>query len=336
MDLYCFGLSYKSTPVELREKVAFSAHEVSEATKILLNEVSEATILSTCNRVEIYFVADLQQCAATVVRNFIRDYFKLNDEALNQLNAYFYKQGEAAKHLFEVVAGLDSMVLGETEIQGQVKQAYDLALNHGFTAKTLNKLFQQAFATGKKVRSETLIQRGSTSVGSVAVDLAEKVHDLKACQIMLVGAGEMSRVCAQSLMSRGAKSIIVSNRHFDKAELLAAEMGGVALPYDDLEDKMHEVDIVISSTSAPHYVITEPMMKKVMKKRGWRSMFVIDIAVPRDVDPVVNSLDGVYLYDIDALQSIAMEGRKERERQLSVCLEIVGQQLNKFGYLQSN
>jgi glutamyl-tRNA reductase len=224
------------------------------------------------------------------------------------------------------------MVLGETEIFGQVKAAYQLALNTGTTGRTLNKLFQQAFSVGKKVRNETNIQRGSTSVGSVAVDLAEKVHDLKQCRVMLVGAGEMSRTCAQSLLSRGAKSIIVSNRSHERAVELATEMGGKALKFDEWEGSMHEVDVIISSTSAPHFVIRPDQIQQVMKKRRWEPLLIIDIAVPRDVDPLVNGIEGVYLYDIDALQAIADEGRREREKQLFVCEQIIEEQLNKYGF----
>jgi glutamyl-tRNA reductase len=215
-----------------------------------------------------------------------------------------------------------------------VKQAYQTALGERATGRCLNKLFQQAFQVGKKVRNETSIQRGSTSVGSVAVDLCEKVFDLKQCRVMLVGAGEMSRTCAQSLMSRGAKSVIVSNRSYDKAVELADEMGGRALRFDEWESVLHETDVVISSTSAPHFVIKPEMIRKVMKRRRWEPLFVIDIAVPRDVDPAVNEIEEVYLYDIDALQSIAEDGRRERERQLESCEKIIEEQLLKFGLLR--
>ena len=225
------------------------------------------------------------------------------------------------------------MVLGETEIFGQVKAAYKTALDTGSTGKTLNKLFQQAFAVGKKVRNETTIQRGSTSVGSVAVDLAERVHDLKECRVMLVGAGEMSRTCAQSLLSRGAKSIIVSNRSYDKAVELATEMKGTALKFDEWEHALHEVDVIISSTSAPHFVIKKDQIEQVMRRRRWEPLLIIDIAVPRDVEPAVNDLEGVYLYDIDGLQAIADGNRRERERQLVVCEQIIEDQLSKFGFV---
>lgn len=335
-QLLCLGLNYRTTPVEVRERVAFPEARVAEAVQQVqaLKGFQESVVLSTCNRVEIYSTHTHEQAkvAHEELITYLVNRFELAPEQAEALVTYKLDAAEAARHLFRVVSGLDSMVLGETEIFGQVKAAYQLALNAGTTGRTLNKLFQQAFSVGKKVRNETNIQRGSTSVGSVAVDLAEKVHDLKQCRVMLVGAGEMSRTCAQSLLSRGAKSIIVSNRSHERAVELATEMGGKALKFDEWEGSMHEVDVIISSTSAPHFVIRPDQIQQVMKKRRWEPLLIIDIAVPRDVDPMVNGIEGVYLYDIDALQAIADEGRREREKQLFVCEQIIEEQLNKYGF----
>jgi glutamyl-tRNA reductase len=336
-QLVCFGLNYRTTPVEVRERVAFPESKVPEAVQEVraLPGFEESVVLSTCNRVEIYSThthANAQQAQGELVKYVIQR-FDLAPEQAEALVTYDLHAGEAARHLFRVVSGLDSMVLGETEIFGQVKAAYQVALAAGTTSRTLNKLFQQAFSVGKKVRNETTIQRGSTSVGSVAVDLAEKVHDLKECRVMLIGAGEMSRTCAQSLLSRGAKSIIVSNRSHDRAVELATEMGGTALKFDEWEAAMHEVDVIISSTSAPHFVIKPEQIQHVMKKRRWEPLLIIDIAVPRDVDPAVNGIEGVYLYDIDALQAIADSGRQEREKQLYACEQIIESQLAKYGFV---
>lgn len=334
--LVCLGLNYRTTPVEVRERVAFPEARVPEAVEEIrqLPGFEESVVLSTCNRVELYathHLAELPRAHAELVDYLVRR-FDLPQEQAEALVTYKLDAGEAARHLFRVVSGLDSMVLGETEIFGQVKAAYKVALETGATGKTLNKLFQQAFTVGKRVRNDTSIQRGSTSVGSVAVDLAEKVFDLKQCRVMLVGAGEMSRTCAQSLLSRGAKSIIVSNRSYDRAVELAAEMKGRAMKFDEWEHALHEVDVIISSTSAPHFVIKPEMIEQVMRKRRWEPLLIIDIAVPRDVDPAVNQIEGVYLYDIDALQAIADEGRRERERQLAACEQIIEEQLEKFGF----
>ncbi|MBL9130921.1 MAG: glutamyl-tRNA reductase [Verrucomicrobiaceae bacterium] len=336
-SLVCVGLNYKTTPVEVRERLAFPEAVVPQAVREIrdLPGFGESVVLSTCNRVEIYAAHELPdgKTSHDGLREFLTRHFQLQPEHAEAMVLYNLDAAEAARHLFRVVSGLDSMVLGETEIFGQVKAAYKTALDTGATGKTLNKLFQQAFTVGKRVRNDTMIQRGSTSVGSVAVDLAEKVHDLKECRVMLVGAGEMSRTCAQSLLSRGAKSIIVSNRSYDKAVELAAEMKGRAMKFDEWEHALHEVDVIISSTSAPHFVIKKDQIDQVMRKRRWEPLLIIDIAVPRDVDPAVNDLEGVYLYDIDALQAIADEGRRERERQLALCEQIIEEQLAKFGFV---
>lgn len=337
-QLVCLGLNYRTTPVEVRERVAFPEAKVQEAVQEVrsLPGFEEGVVLSTCNRVELYATHSLAepQAAHQAMVDYLVRRFELAPEQAEALVTYKLDASEAARHLFRVVSGLDSMVLGETEIFGQVKAAYQKALEAGTTSRPLNKLFQQAFTVGKKVRNETTIQRGSTSVGSVAVDLAEKVHDLKKCRVMLVGAGEMSRTCAQSLLSRGAHSMIVSNRSHERAVEMAAEMGGSAIRFDEWESCLHEVDVIISSTSAPHFIIKPELVREVMRRRRWEPLLVIDIAVPRDVDPHVNDIEGVYLYDIDALQAIADEGRREREKQLALCERIIEEQLAKFGFLQ--
>lgn len=335
-QLVCLGLNYRTTPVEVRERLAFSEVMLGDSLREIreLPGFAESVVLSTCNRVEIYGAHGLPDLhhAHDSLAGYLARRFKLQPEHVEALVFYRLAAEETARHLFRVVSGLDSMVLGETEIFGQVKQAYKLALETGTTGRSMNKLFQQAFQVGKMVRAQTAIQRGSTSVGSVAVDLAEKVFDLQKCRVMLVGAGEMSRTCAQSLMSRGASSVIVSNRSYERAVELANEMKGRALRFDEWEGVLHEVDVIISSTSAPHFVIKPDMVEQVMRRRRWEPLLIIDIAVPRDVDPAVNEIEGVYLYDIDALQAIADEGRRERERQLALCEGIIEQQLQKFGF----
>ncbi len=334
--LVCLGLNHRTTPVEVRERIAFPESHLPEALQEVraLPGFEESVVLSTCNRVELYAAhqPDNPGAAHQQLSAYLSRHFNLSPAEVEALSFYRLDDEETARHLFRVVSGLDSMVLGETEIFGQVKQAYQTALESRSTGRTLNKLFQQAFQVGKKVRHETSIQRGPTSVGSVAVDLCEKVFDLKQCHVMLVGAGEMSRTCAQSLMSRGARSVIVSNRSYERAVELASEMKGKALRFDEWESVLHTTDVIISSTSAPHFVIKPELVAEVMRKRRWEPLFIIDIAVPRDVDPRVNEIEGVYLYDIDALQSIADEGRRERERQLAECERIIEEQLAKFGH----
>ncbi len=336
--ILCLGLNHRTTPIELRERLAFAESKVPVAAQEIraLPGFEESVVLSTCNRVEIYTAHGMENAAQQglgALFDYLALHFDLTPEQREALICYRLSHADAARHLFRVVGGLDSMVLGETEIFGQVKAAYTLALKTGTTGRALNKLFQRAFTVGKHIRNNTTIQRGSTSVGSVAVDLAEKIFGhLRDCHVLLIGAGEMSRVCAQSLLSRGAKSVFISNRSYERAVELAAEMKGQALRFDEWEKAVHDVDIIISSTSAPHFVVTPELIQPMMHKRRGRPLFIIDIAVPRDVDPRVNDIEEVYLYDVDALQSIADDGRRERQRALTKCEEIIEEQLRKFGY----
>jgi glutamyl-tRNA reductase len=223
------------------------------------------------------------------------------------------------------------MVLGETEIFGQVKQAYQAALHANTTGGVLNRLFQRAFGVGKKVRTETRIQEGATSIGNVAVELAEKIFGhLKDSEVMILGAGEMSRLTAQALVSRGARSIFVTNRSYERAVELANDMGGSAVRFDEWEKVLERVDVVISSTGAPHALIHREDVEKVRRARKFRPLFFIDIAVPRDIDPAVGEIEEVYLYDIDTLEELAEEARVRRQRQIEECDRIIADELAKL------
>jgi len=229
------------------------------------------------------------------------------------------------------------MVLGETEILGQVKKAYSLAVECGATSRHLNKLFQRAFNVAKEVRTRTNITRGPVSVGSAAADLAEKIFGrLSSCRVMILGAGETSELVARALMARGAHGIFVSNRSFDRAQLLAEETCGEAIGFDQWHESFDDIDILVSSTSAPHMIVTPEKLSLAMRRRGNRPVFVIDLAVPRDVDPAVNKLDGVYLYDIDALQGIAAASMAVRKRELTECERLIERHVGDFsGWLTS-
>jgi glutamyl-tRNA reductase len=324
-------VNHKTAPIEIRERLAFAEKAVPRHLAEIcgIDEISEAVVLSTCNRVEIYGGAENPAAALDKLAKYLVGHFAVES---GEVEFYRHEAAAAANHLFEVASGLDSMVLGETEIFGQVKKAYATAKTAGTTARRMNKLFQQSFSVGKLVRSSTRIQQGSTSIGSAAVDLAEKIFgQLGGCRVMIIGAGEMSRTTAQSLLSRGAKSIIVSNRSFDKAEELAAELKGRAVRFDDWESCLDEVDIIISSTSAPHAVVRHEMIHRVMAERRGHSLFLIDIAVPRDIENEVNRIDNVYLYNIDQLQQIASEGKARREKQIAVCREVISAFLREKG-----
>ena len=328
MELLCLGLNHRTAPVEVRERFAVGTAKLGEAAVdlVALAEAAEGVVISTCNRTEFYLAADNARNA------FERMEARLAEKD-DSVAAHFYRKErfEAARHLCRVVSGLDSMILGETEIFGQVKQSYQSALESGATGGVLNKVFQRAFHVGKKVRTETSIQEGSTSVGNVAVDLAEKIFGhLKDSEVMIIGAGEMSRITAQSLVSRGARSIFVTNRSYDRAQELAAEMGGSAVRFDDWQSVLSRVDVVISSTGAPHAIVHREDVEKARRARKFRPLFFIDIAVPRDIDPAVGEIEEVYLYDIDTLEQLAEEARTRRKLQIEQCDRIIDAELAKL------
>ena len=323
--LIVLGLSHHSSPVSVRERFAFPEARVPAALQSLRQSgvAEEAVILSTCNRVEIYAVTALEPPRAFAA---LREFLVAGHDYPDPLTDEIYAWGEpqSVHHLFKVACGLDSMVLGETEILGQLKKAYDLALQNGHTGGGLNKAFQRAFHVAKHIRTETNIQRGSVSVGSVAVELAEKIFSrLSDREVMVIGAGDTSAKTARALLSRGARSIIVSNRSPDKAVALANELGGRAVPFADWAAEFARVDIVISSTAAPDYILDRGKLEPLMKLRRNRPLLLIDIAVPRDIEPEVNFLENVYLYNIDDLQAIADDYLKQRREEVARCEQII-------------
>ncbi|MGI8603889.1 MAG: glutamyl-tRNA reductase [Verrucomicrobiales bacterium] len=327
MPLIVTGLNHQTASVSLRERLAVRDSEVPAVTQRLreLEGVEEVVLLSTCNRVEVYAAGR----EPGVVVSFLERHFQLGPDAAK---LYQHRELDTLRHLFRVVSGLDSMVLGETEIFGQVKTAYADAQQTGTTGRTLNKLFQHAFRVGKRIRSATQIQHGATSVGAAAVELAEKIFgELRDSTVMVLGAGEISRRTAQSLQSRGAQSLIVANRTYDRAVELAAEMGGRAVHYDVWPEEILKVDIVISSTSAPHAIITPAQLRPVLSRRHGRELFLIDIAVPRDIDPACNELEGVYLFNLDDLETMAAKARSRREEEVVRCEAMIETEANRLG-----
>ncbi len=327
MAIVVIGLSHHSSPVTVRERFSFPEGSIPAALQKLRERgiASEAVILSTCNRVEIYAATDFPDRESfAALEKFLLEHHHYREPIQGEI--YTLAQPKSLEHLFKVACGLDSMVLGETEILGQLKKAYELALQHKHTGARLNKAFQKAFNVAKHVRTETNIQRGSISVGSVAVELAEKIFtSLSDRQVMVIGAGDTSEKTARALLSRGAHSIIVSNRSHDRAVALAAELGGRAVHFDEWGGEFEKIDIVISSTSAPHYVLDRVRLDPLMRRRKNRPLLLIDIAVPRDIEPEVNFLDNVYLYNIDDLQAIADNYLQQRREEISRCEEIIRQ-----------
>lgn len=328
MELACLGLNHKTAPVEVRERFAVGNTKLGEAARSLLETAgaAEGVVVSTCNRTEFYLAAEDAGEALRRLEDGLAEKVYGHMEPF-----YLYRKADAVRHLCKVVSGLDSMLLGETEIFGQVKQAYQAAHEVGATGPILNKLFQKVFGVGKKVRTQTSIQEGSTSIGNVAVELAEKIFGhLKDSEVMVLGAGEMSRLTAKALVSRGAKSVIVANRTHERALELAAEMNGRAVRFDDWLPVLKDVDVVISSTGAPHTVIHAKDIESVRRARKFRPLFLIDIAVPRDIEHAVGEIEEVYLYDIDALEQLADEARARRSQQIAECEKIIEAELVKL------
>jgi glutamyl-tRNA reductase len=322
VKLFVAGLSYKTAPVEVREQLAITPSKLGcyGCRLKICGDLDEVVLLSTCNRVEIYGTTPR-------MTGRIDALFRLLTQSTRDFRPLVYvrEDADALRHLFSVASGLDSMVIGETEITGQVKHAYETAQTARLTGGVLNRSFQKAMQTVKEIRSSTGIGRGATSVGSVAVELAEKIFrgSLAEKTVIIIGAGKMGEACVRHLAKKGAKSILVSNRSYDRAVALAGEFNGQAVRFDDCLAAMAGADIVVSSTGCPQTILHRPDIEKLMHARKNRPLFLIDIAVPRDIDAEVQQLDNVYLYNIDNLETIVRENVKSREKELAVCHEII-------------
>jgi glutamyl-tRNA reductase len=326
MNLFCVGISHHTANVETREHYALPFNHVDFRHRCGL---AEALVLATCNRVEVYAAAEKFVTEEEVARHLLPD----SGETLDATKSFYrYDGDECARHLFRVASGLDSMVLGETEILGQVKKTYEAARESKNAGSALHRLFQRAFRVAKLVRTRTDITRGAVSVGSVAVELAGKIFgDLTSRKVLLLGAGEASEKTARALASRGVADLRVSNRSLERAETLAASVGGRAVKFEQWPNECREVDILITSTSAETPFLTPEMLAPILASRLNRPLFVIDIAVPRDVAPEVNEMNGVYLYDIDSLRSIAQQSLALRRQQIAAAEEIIAEHVAAFG-----
>lgn len=315
MKIIVAGLSHKTAPIEVREKYAFKEDGLKDSLNALksLPGVLECLILSTCNRVEIYFLTT-EEDGESLKRAFFQRPGFIPDEAQNLGNIiYFYKNEEAVEHICRVSAGLDSMVLGEPQIFGQIKEAYNLAVETGAAGPVFRSLFLQVFSLVKKIRASTEIGKSHLSVSHIAVGLARKVFDrLSDCNVMVVGAGEMAELTVQALRSQGAKRVFVTNRTFEKAVNLARLLNGTPIMFYELSDYLHNMDILISSISAENYVIGPEEIEKSVSLRAGRPLILIDISVPRSIPPDVASLENTYLYNIDNLRSVAEENIASR------------------------
>ena len=323
------GVNHKTAPIELRERIAIGREELAEATRALaaMPGVLECMIVSTCNRVELLAAVD---GLAPDPSEFFFSQFAV-DPVLLRPHLYEHDGRDAVRHLFRVAASLDSMVIGEPQILGQVKEAFAVARAAGTVSGQLESLLQCAFAAAKKVRSETQIGSNSVSVASVAVELARKIFgSLYGRTVFLVGAGKMTELAARHLVEQGAGAILVSNRTQERAERMAEEFDGRVIPFEQLHDFAGEADIVITSTGAPHFIFRPEHGYAFLRKRRNRPMFFIDIAVPRDVDPAMNDLEGIFVYDVDDLQQVAAAHMEERSRQAVDAEALVEAEVERF------
>ncbi len=332
MSILVVGLNHKSAPVEVREKLAFNANNMSAALSQFLHryQTAETVILSTCNRVEMYVSSLEGTLSVEDILSFFADFHKI---ALNEFSPYMYhyKDDRAVNHLFFVTASLDSMVLGESQILSQVKEAYTTASTEESTGKVMNQLFQQALNVAKIVHTQTSIGKRKVSISSVAVEFAEKIfQDFTGKMVLVVGAGEMCELLLKHLYEEGARTIVVANRTFERAQEIANAFQGQAIKYELLGEYLAKADIIISSTSAPHYVIHADQVKEAIRHRRGNPMFLMDIAVPRDIEPEVAKIDNVYLYNIDDLQSVVSQNVDERTREVEKCRTIVDEEVEHF------
>ena len=332
MEILVVGLNHKTAPVELRERLNIPQSKAPELLKTLEDRqiFEERLLLSTCNRTEIYGVGSDPENSVRLTKEVLSEYSSLKLSEFED-KLYVFRQPDSVEHLFSVTSGLDSMVLGETEIIGQVKDAYLSAHQHQQTGKVLNNLFQRSLKVAKNLRTTTDIGMGKVSIASVAVDLAEKIFDnLKNIRVMVLGTGEVSTQVMKAMISKGAFPTIVSSGHHERAEAIARELGGEAIRYEAYDERIKESDILIASTVSPQALITEKQARVWMRARQERPFFLIDIAVPRNIEASVERLDNVYLYNIDDLQDIANKNMASRQSQLKECASLIRGQTDHF------
>ena len=333
--LVLLGVNHNTAPIEVRERLAIPTGRLADATRTLVHQpgIREGLILSTCNRVELITLQEESLATSDNSVNllrFLHEYFAVPAKDI-QPHLYEFIEREAVRHLFRVASSLDSMVVGEPQILGQVKESYSVAREVGAVAGNLEGLLQRAFTVAKKVRSETQIGSSSVSIASVAVDLAKKIFgSLEGKTVLLVGAGKMSELAARHLIQQGAASILVANRTQSRAEQIATEFNGTVIPFDAIYEQADRADIVITSTGAPQKLFDRSHGQRFLHRRRNRPMFFIDIAVPRDVDPGMNEVEGCFVYDIDDLQQVAQANLADRSREAEAAETIVSREVEKY------
>jgi glutamyl-tRNA reductase len=332
MHIVAVGLNYKTTPVELRECFAMEEERLPEALKMMKQSCSilEGVVVATCNRTEIYAVVDQHQVCTNDIQSFMADWFHVPVDKFKE-HLYMHTDMNAVEHLFRVTTGLDSMVLGETQILGQVKDAFLTAQQHGATGTMFNELFKEAVTLAKRAQSETAISENAVSVSYAAVELGKRIFgSFENKKTLIVGAGKMSELTLKHMQASGSSYIYVANRTLERAQTLAASVNGIALTLEQMDQVLSDVDIVISSTGSNGYVVMKEQIQEAMKKRRTRPMFLIDIAVPRDLDPHINELDNVFLYDIDDLQGIVAGNLALRQQEAQKIERMIEEEMTTF------
>jgi glutamyl-tRNA reductase len=331
-ELLALGVSHKTAPLDLRERLSLTEGRAAGALRELTDVagIHEAAAISTCNRTELYLVvSDPVEAESTALGVLTRQADIRPTELLGHL--YSLRSGEAVRHLFRVTAGLDSMILGEAEIQGQVKRAYELALVEGGTGPILNRLFRGALAAGGRARDETGISEKNVSIPSVAVELARRtLGDLTEKRVLVIGAGETAELLARALVSRGVATVFVANRHYDRAIGLAQRFDGNAVRFEELPEQLEQADIVVSATNSPHHIVERDDLEQVMATRGGRPLLLVDIAVPRDIEPACREIAGVSLHDIDDVQQIVARNTGGREAEARRAERLIDAEQDRF------
>lgn len=333
MKILVLGVNHKTASVDIRERLAFSGDKLEEGILGLrsLPSVKEVAVLSTCNRVELYACVDNVPAASGQIKDFLSG---LHEIARSEFEtSLFVLEGPGAvRHVFRVASSLDSMVLGEPQILGQIKDAFNLSLSKKTTGVLLNKLMKKAISTAKRVRTETRIAENAVSISFAAVELAKKIFtNLADKSVMLMGAGEMAELAARHLLSNGVTGVMVVNRTYERGCELASEFNGRPVRFEDFLQELVHADIIICSTGAPAYVLHREQMMKIMKERKQKPVFVIDISVPRNIDPEINKIDNVYLYDVDNLQDVVDTNLQGRRAEADKAEGIIGEEVEKFG-----
>jgi glutamyl-tRNA reductase len=332
MHIIVVGLNYRTAPVEVRERFAVADKELPEALKQLMNtnSIMECVIVATCNRTELYAVVDRHHLCGHYIRSFMEQWFKLPRQQFTS-HLYMYEDDKAIEHLFRVTSGLDSMVIGETQILGQVKDAFALAQQQKTTGTLFNMLFKQAVTMAKRAHSETTIGESAVSVSYAAVELGKRIFgQFSKKTVMVIGAGETGELTAKHLYANGADRVIVVNRTYDRAAQLAEKFNGIACSIEEAANKLHEADIVISSTGADGYVLNRQAVAEAMKRRKSKPLFMIDIAVPRDLDPGIAAVENVFLYDIDDLEGIVASNLEQRRKEAEKIEMMIEQEVEQF------